>query len=101
MFKNFLNKFSKNYRLLQEVADIVGKEYEQKPYRQLSGGSLDESGGKFYYKGIEVSYSAYSFHQKKNGDIGFCIDIRANIPTFLGIKPSYQFYKTEDGNIYY
>ncbi len=101
MFKNLLNKYSKNYRFLQEAADIVGKKYEQKAYRQLCGGSLDESGGEFDYKGIEISYSAYSFDVKKNGDVGFCIDIRAKIPTFMGIKPSYQFYKTKDGIIYY
>jgi hypothetical protein len=101
MFKKLLIKYSKNYQLLQEAAEIIGKEYEQKTYPQLCGGPLDGSNGEFEYKGALVSYSAYSFNVKKNGDVGFCIDVRAKIPTFLGIKPSYQFYITKDGTVYY
>jgi hypothetical protein len=101
MFKKILIRYSKNYQLLQEAAATIGKEYEQKAYDELCGGSLDGSAGEFEYKGVPVSYSAYSFNVKKNGDVGFCIDIKAKIPTFVRIKPSYQFYKTKDGDIYY
>jgi hypothetical protein len=101
MFKKLLVRYSKNYQLLQEAAETIGKEYEQKAYEELSGGSLDESDGEFEFKGVKVSYSAYSFNVKRYGDVGFCIDIRAKIPTFLSIKPSYQFYKRKNGNVYY
>jgi len=82
MFKKLLIRYSKNYQHLQEAAEIIGKRYEEKAYEQLCGGTLDESDGEFEYKGVVVSYSAYSFNVKENGDVGFCIDIRAKIPTF-------------------
>jgi len=101
MFKKLLIKYSKNYRLLQEAAEMIGKEYEQKAYKELCGGALDESRGEFKHKGVVISYSAHSFKVKKNGDAAFCIDVNAKISTFVGIKPSYLFYKTRDGKVYY
>jgi hypothetical protein len=101
MLRKLLARYSRNYQLLQEAAETLGTEYERNAYEELCGGSLDGSHGEWKYKGVAVSYTAYSFNVKKNGDVGFCIDLSAKIPTFLGIKPSHQFYKTRDGHVYY
>lgn len=68
MSKRSLVRYSKNYQLLQEAAETIGKKYQQKAYGELCGGSLDESDGEFEYKGVMVSYSAYSFNVK--GGVG-------------------------------
>ncbi len=38
----------------------------------------------------------------KNGDLGFCIDASANPnPNNTAVQPSYQFYKKQNGEVYY
>ena len=95
-----LKRYKANFALLQEIAQQIGKEYEKKPYQELHGGSADISEGELEVRGLKVSYSAYSFTVKKTGDVGFCIDVRAALPTPFGVRPSYQFFKRPDGTVY-
>jgi hypothetical protein len=51
--------------------------------------------------GIRVFFSAEAYHTKRTGDLCVSVDVDAAVPTFLGIKPSYHFYKRSDGTVYY
>ncbi len=41
-----------------------------------------------------------AYHVQKNGTVAVSIDADG-LPTILGIKPSYHFYKRPGGSIYY
>jgi hypothetical protein len=92
------SKYRNNFALLRRAAEFVGKQYEAKPYDELRGGAADESSGEFEFEGQRVGYSAYSYNMKMNGDVCFCVDVHSQLPTFFGIKPSYQFVKRPDGS---
>jgi hypothetical protein len=93
------SKYRNNFTLLSWAAEVIGKQYESRPYDELCGGAADESGGEYEYEGQRVRYSAYSYNIKSDGDVCFCVDIYSQLPTFFGIKPSYQFVKHPDGSV--
>lgn len=95
------SKYSNNFILLRRAAEVIGKQYESMPYGEFCDDAAAERSGSFEFEGNTVGYSAYSFNVKKNGDVCFCIDIHSTLPTFLGIKPSYQFVKHQDGSVSY
>jgi hypothetical protein len=97
----WIDRYRSNYALLRRAADEAGRRFERKPYHELAGGRADESGGEFAFEGVPVRYSAYSVEVHKKGDVRFCIDVTAELPTLLGVKPSYEFWKRPDGSVYY
>lgn len=48
----------------------------------------------------KIYFSAEAYNIKPDGTLCFCIDAEG-LPTLLGIKPSYHFYKRPDNSVYY
>jgi hypothetical protein len=87
------------YALLRAEVARIGKQFEALPYRRLLKPDATWS-VKTVVNGISVSFDADTFSVKKNGDIGFCIDARAE-PNRTGVQPSHQFFKRKDGSVYH
>lgn len=88
-----------NYEILQREVQKLGLEYEQKSYDELLRPAEDNFTVKII-DDYEITFSAEAYDRQKDGTIYFCIDADG-LPTFLGIKPSYHFYKRPDGSIHY
>ncbi|MHB0959523.1 MAG: hypothetical protein ACYC6N_03500 [Pirellulaceae bacterium] len=87
------------YALLRAEVTRLGKQFEALPFERLL--EPDESWSMTkVVEGITLSFEAELFKIKDNGDIGVCIDARAE-PNRTGRQPSYQFYKRKDGSVYY
>lgn len=93
-------RYKENYQFLRRQVDIEGKKFEEMPYEELLKPAEILSRSRVV-DGIKVYFSAEAYNIKENGDIAFCIDAGAHLPTILGIKPSYQFFKRKDGSVYY
>jgi hypothetical protein len=87
------------YALLRDEVARIGKQFEALPYRRLLEPDATWS-VKTVVNGISMSFDADTFSVKKNGDIGFCIDARAE-PNRTGSQPSHQFFKRKDGSVYH
>ncbi|MDJ0844151.1 hypothetical protein [Crocosphaera sp.] len=92
-------KLRENYQILWREAEKIGQEYEQKSYMEILSSpaktiiiNLSEE--------QQISCSINAYHVQKNGTVEVSIDADG-LPTILGIKPSYHFYKKPDGSIYY
>ncbi len=89
----------KNYKILKSEVEKLGKYYEQKSYEELlSPAEKNEiiqivNNQKLYFSG-----EAYQI--TKDGTLCFSLDADG-LPTMLGIKPSYHFYKKPDQSVYY
>ena len=92
-------KYRTNFILLSRAAEAIGKQYEARAYIELRSGAADESRGEYVFEGQTIGYSAYSYNVTTNGDVCYCIDVYSQLPTFLGVKPSYQFVKHPDGSV--
>ena len=89
-----------NFALLRRAANEIGAEFESMSYAELQR-PAEELSGERDFEGCRITYSAEMYRLDPNGDIAFCIDVSAKIPTLLGVKPSYQFHKRPDGTVYY
>lgn len=89
-----------NFSLLRSAADHLGPQFEAESYERLID-ELDCSEGELEWRGIRVRYTAQSYDVKANGDLCFCIDVYAGLPTPFGGNPSYRFVKRRDGSVYY
>lgn len=97
---SILSKNKKNAEIHRFISNRIGKEYESKSYDELS--MLDETiEHEIFENGIRVIYYAGLYNKKENGDLHISIDFHSELPTFLGIKPTYQFKKRPDGAVYY
>ena len=92
-------KLEQNYQTLWQELEKIGKDYEQKSYTEILSSpaktiiiNLSED--------QQISFSIDAYHVQKNGTLEVSIDADG-LPTMLGIKPSYHFYKKPDGSIYY
>ncbi|EAZ89664.1 hypothetical protein [Crocosphaera chwakensis] len=92
-------KLQENYQILWQEAEKIGKEYEQKSYREILS-SPAKTVIINLYEDQQISCFIDAYHVEKNGTIAVCIDADG-LPTLLGIKPSYHFYKRPDGSIDY
>ena len=100
MLKNWLMVRRQNYALLRRIADQIGQEFERLSYAVLADPSQPVSYAR-EVEGVQISWSADIIRRKGNGDIDFGIDFYADLPTVLGKKPSYRFWKRPDGSVYY
>ena len=83
---------------MQESEKIV-REYEKRSYQEILS-----SEAKTVIINLsddqKITFSMDAYHIKKNGTVAVSIDADG-LPTILGIKPSYHFYKKSDGSVYY
>ena len=90
----------RNYQILRQEVDKIGKEYEQKSYEELLSKNEPTILTVTTAAGFKLTFVAEAYYLQKNGTICFCIDADG-LPTLLGIKPSYNFYKRSDDSVYY
>lgn len=100
MIRAFVQTRRVNYEFLRAAGESVGREYEAKCYDELRRPAEELSTTRII-DGVEVFFSAEAYEVKPNGDVCFCVDVDARLPTLLGVKPSYQFVKRRDGSVYY
>lgn len=97
--KQHRERLQENYQILWREAEKIGKAYEQKSYHEILS-----SPAKTVIMNLsedqQISCSIDAYHVQKNGTVEVSIDADG-LPTILGIKPSYHFYKKPDGSIYY
>jgi hypothetical protein len=91
--------FRKNYEIIQQEVEKIGREYEQKSYEELLH-STEQGFIVTTAEGLKINCSAEAYDKQKDGTICFCIDADG-LPTIFSIKPSYHFYKRPDGSVYY
>jgi hypothetical protein len=89
-----------NFALLQAIADAIGREFESKPYDELllieSAPPLSRT-----VDGIVVSVSARARRRPADDALSVSVDIRSDLPTPLGARPTYTFRKRRDGSVFY
>jgi hypothetical protein len=88
-----------NWQILRRAADTFGAEYEQMSYAALQQ-SAEMLSGQRVFEGHTLLIAAEAYDKKANDDLCFCVDV-SGLPTLLGIKPSYHFFKRPDGSVYY
>ncbi|MEL4897442.1 hypothetical protein [Crocosphaera sp. Alani8] len=97
--KHHRQKLRENYQILWQEAEKIGREYEKRSYQEILS-----SEAKTVIINLsddqKITFSMDAYHIKKNGTVAVSIDADG-LPTILGIKPSYHFYKKSDGSVYY
>ena len=96
-----LTKLRRNFHELRSALDPIGQRYETCDYADLAGGVLDQSTGEIEVDSMPAYYSAYSVETNADGDVHFTIDLVSELPTWFGVKPSYDFWMRRDGSVYY
>ncbi len=85
-------------RLVRRELNRVGKKFEAETYETLQDAALLSHSETI--DGIEVYFNADTFTILDNGDLGICIDAQAKQQSTFW-QPSYQFFKRQDGSVYY
>jgi hypothetical protein len=96
----FLSRFSDNWRALRQAVNTVGAEVEQWSYEALDRDAENQPVIRRILGGDELEFWTDRWRKAPNNDLTICIDAKG-LPTWLGVKPSYQFAKRPDGSIYY
>ena len=96
----WLSRYKDNWRTLRQAVNAVGPEIEQCSYQALDRDAEDQTVIRRQLGGTELQFWIDRWQKAPNGDLTICIDAKG-LPTFLGVKPSYQFAKRPDGSIYY
>ncbi len=94
-----LDERRQNFALLQAIADAVGKEYESKPFDELTGVGADPPAARVV-DGVPVKVSARA-RRRPDGAVSVSVDIESDLPVPLGARPAYTFRKRRDGSIFY
>jgi len=97
MIRKWINERKDNYRLLKKEVDKIGQRYETMSYEELK--KCDAMAAETVIQEKRLTFSINIFTIKENGDLGLCIDADG-LPTLFA-SPSYQFYKCQDGKVYY
>jgi len=95
----FLERRRRNAALMRRALAVVGSEFEQRSYEELTKRAEALSLSR-EFEGVELSFSAEAYETKANGDLAFCIDA-GGVHAFPYADPSYHFYKRKDGSVYY
>ncbi len=98
--RGFVESRRRNWTFLRAAANTVGAEYEAMSYEELQRPAEILSTER-EIEGIRVTFSTEAYNTKPNQDLCVSVDVWAALPTFLGVKPSYHFYKRPDGTVYY
>ena len=97
--KKHRKKIRENDQILWQEAEKIGKDYEKRSYQEIVS-SLAKTVMINLADNQQISCSIDAYDVQKNGTVAVSIDA-AGLPTILGVKPSYHFYKRPDGSIYY
>jgi len=101
-----LSRLQNNYRILSDALESFAREFERRDYTALeqllgpSSGPQDEPVFEKTFEEKRMLISVDLIDKYENGDIHIVLNIDG-LPTLLGIKPSWQFYKRRDGSTYY
>jgi hypothetical protein len=98
--RELVERRRRNWAFLRAVANAIGAEYEAMSYEQLRQ-PAEVLSTERVIEGVRVSFSAEAYNRKRTGDLCVSVDVDAALPTFLGVKPSYHFFKRPDGSVYY
>lgn len=92
-------RLQRNYQILKQEVEKFGQNYQEKSYQEI----LHFADQDVIIKSVDNSLRSCSievYHVQKDGTIEVSIDAYG-LPTLFGFKPSYHFYKRQDGSVYY
>jgi hypothetical protein len=90
-----------NYALLRSLTDEVGCEVESWPAQRLRRPAEEQRPIAREVDGIRVSWQVECTGEDPDGALRICIDCWSDLPTILGVRPSYVFIRDPDGSIRY
>jgi len=99
MLDQLLVRFSRNYALLRRAVDSAGRALARRSYE-----SFLEPGEEFSFSevvdGVAVRFGVEIFREDRGGVLWVYVNVAADLPTPLLIKPSFVFRKLPDGTAY-
>jgi hypothetical protein len=101
MISHLLQGYRSNWALLRAETERVGAEVEQWSYNALNRAAEEQPLIERIIGGMPVHFQIDCYNTLPDGTLAICIDARGGLPTLLGIKPSYRFFKRRDGSVYY
>lgn len=101
---SFFTRLKENYATLRRAVNAIGEEFETKTIDELNQFLDNEhaaSGFKREFEGIELSFDFQEWGpDKETGCPGYNLNVYG-LPTILGVKPGYHFYKRSDESVFY
>lgn len=101
LFARLFPRRAANYALLRSLTDDVGREVESWPARRLRRPAEEQRPITREVDGARVSWQVECTGEDRDGALHICIDCWSDLPTILGIRPSYVFIREADGGIRY
>jgi hypothetical protein len=101
IFSRLSSRYRANWALLKAETDALGREIEQWSHKALNRPPEEHPPIERTVAGYPTRFQIGCYETRKNGDLAISIDAQGGPPTFLGVKPSYHFYKRPDGSVYY
>ena len=95
----WLARYQRNWRLLREATDAVGREVEAWSYETLDRAAEHQPSIERVVGGRTVSFQIDCVGVGPDGELRISIDAHGGPPTLLGIRPSYVFVKRRDGTV--
>ena len=102
--RNYAAVLKQNFQFLRQAVDQVGSKYEQLSLDELDM-LLDNPLGVYEFEleheGVRLIFTLDEWGpDKRTNAPGYCINVMG-LPTLLGVKPGYHFYKNKDGSVFY
>lgn len=95
-------RLENNYQLLKSTLEAEAEKIEKRSHAELHSSAAEELSYVIIIDGHECHLSFEAIGSLPNGDLEICIDIDSHeMPTKFGIKPSWHFFKRQDGSVYY
>jgi hypothetical protein len=100
-FLNWQERLESNYHTLKRILETEAQHIETLTYAELQR-SAEELSYETSVEGHTYYISLEAINMLKNSDLEICIDISSpELNTKWGIKPSWHFFKTREGRVYY
>jgi hypothetical protein len=96
-----VNRYRDNWKLLREESNRVGAEVEHWPYEKLHRPAEEHPPIERMVAGVSARFQVDCYNVLAGGELAICVDAHGGPSTFLGIKPSYHFFKRRDGSVHY
>lgn len=101
---SYFKQLKSNYSLLRKAVNVIGEEFEAKSVEDLNKLLDNEHAAHSFsreFEGVSLDFDFQDWGpDKKTGCPGFSVNVYG-LPTLLGVKPGYHFYKREDGTVFY